>query len=109
MSALLAQDVAGCLFVSGCVANQGQFYERFDAVVLLTSPVAVLLERLRTRVTSPFGKDPAERARILKDLHEVEPLLRATATAVVDTNQPPPHVVDAVEALARRSPPCSSC
>ncbi len=32
----------GCLFVSGCVANQGAVYDRFDAVVLLSAPVEVI-------------------------------------------------------------------
>lgn len=74
MSALLAQDVAGPLIVSGCTSNQGQFYDRFDAVVLLSLPVDVLLERVAPRVTNPFGKDPAERERIMRDLDTVEPL-----------------------------------
>lgn len=101
MTALLAEDVAGCLFVSGCASNQGKFYDRFDAVVLLSVQVDVLLARIAARVTNPFGKDPAERERIIKDLHAVEPLLRATATAEIDTDRPLRDVVDAVEALAR--------
>lgn len=39
MSALLAEDIAGCLFVAGCTANQGKFYDRFEAVVLLSLPI----------------------------------------------------------------------
>lgn len=103
MSVLLAEDVAGTLFVSGCVSNQGKFYDRFDAVVLLSLPGDVLLERVATRVTNPFGKDPAERERILEDLHTVEPLLRATATAEINTVRPLHDVVNAVEALVQRT------
>src|SRR4029077_9205027 len=44
------------LFVSGCVANQGRFYPRFDAVVLLTAPADVILERVEARETNSFGK-----------------------------------------------------
>lgn len=105
MSALLAEDVAESLFVSGCVSNQGKFYDRFDAVVLLSVPVDVLLERIATRPTNPFGKDPAERERILEDLHKVEPLLRATATAEINTVRSLHDVVDAVEALVQRISP----
>lgn len=105
MSALLAEDVAGSLFVPGCVANQGRFYDRFDAVVLLSLPVDVLLARIATRVTNPFGKDPAERERILDDLHTVEPLLRATATTEINTVRPLHEVVDAVEAVVQRTSP----
>ncbi len=60
------------------MSNQGRFYDRFDAVVLLSLPAGMLLDRLATRVTSPFGKDPAERERILHDLRTVEPQLRAS-------------------------------
>ena len=103
MAALLAEDGAGSLFVSGCVSNQGRFYDRFDAVVLLSLPAGMLLDRLATRVTNTFGKDPAERERILHDLRTVEPLLRATATSEIRTDQPPRDVVDALEAVARRA------
>jgi hypothetical protein len=105
MSALLAEDAAGFLFVSGCVSNQGKFYDRFDAVVLLSLPLDVLLERVAARVTNPYGKDPAERKRIIEDFHAVQPLLRATATAEIDTDRPLHDVVDEVEALAQRARP----
>jgi len=100
MSALLAEDLAEPLIVSGCTPNQGKFYDRFDAVVLLTLPVDVLLERVASRVTNTFGKNPAERDRIMRDLETAEPLLRATATAEIDGTQPLHEIVDAVEALA---------
>jgi shikimate kinase len=103
MAALFADDQRGdLLFVAGCAGNQGRFYDRFDAVVLLSVPVDVLVERLATRATNPFGKDPVERERVLRDLAEVEPLLRAGATVEIDTRGPLTEVVDAVEDVARR-------
>ncbi len=102
MAALLAEQGSGYLFVAGCVANQGRFYDLFDVVVLLTAPVDLLLERIATRTTNPFGKDPAERQRILDDLREVEPLLRATAAVEIITNRSIDDVVDAVEVAAER-------
>jgi dephospho-CoA kinase len=101
--ALLAQDGDWPLFVSGCTSNQSKFYDQFDAVVLLTATTDVLLERLATRTTNPFGKDPVERDRILKDLATVEPWLRRAATVEISTGVPLQYVVEAVEALARRS------
>jgi shikimate kinase len=56
------------LFVGGCVSNQGRFYPRFTAVVLLSAPVDVLLQRLAACTTNSFGKDNEERDRILADL-----------------------------------------
>ena len=100
IAALLDGHHGGPLFISGCVANQGAFSARFDAIVLLTAPEQVILERVARRRSNAFGKDPAERARILADLAEVEPLLRARATAEIDTRAPLPEVADALEVIA---------
>ncbi len=101
VAALLAEDEAEPLFVSGCASNQGTFYGRFDAVVLLSLPVGVLLERIATRESNSFGKDPSDRERILRDLAEVEPRLRATATAEIETTRPLDQVADIVQMIAR--------
>jgi dephospho-CoA kinase len=98
MAALLERP--GPVVVGGCVRNQGLFRERFDAVVLLSAPVEVMLRRLATRTANPFGKAPAERERILRDLAEVEPLLRAASTIEIRTDRPLCDVVDDVEAVA---------
>ena len=91
----------GVLFVAGCVANQGKFYPRFDAVVLLSAPADVILERVAGRESNPFGKNDVERRRILDDLTEFEPQLRAAATAEIDTRAPLDVVVDELERIAR--------
>jgi RNase adaptor protein for sRNA GlmZ degradation len=100
---LLDEPRSGPLFLSGTVANQGRFRDRFDAIVLLTAPLDVLLERLGTRVTNDFGKTEAERAAVVRDHREVEPILRSVATHVIDTTDPEDEVVDALEALVSRS------
>ena len=97
---LLDQHDDGVLFLSGCVSNQGRFYPRFDAVVLLTAPVDVVLERITTRETNNFGKSKVERDRILNDLAAYEDLLRVRATAEIDTRAPLDEVVDALERIA---------
>jgi dephospho-CoA kinase len=103
IDALLDQHEQGVLFVSGCVKNQATFYPRFDAVVLLSAPADVILERVATRETNDFGKSDAERDRILNDLATVEPLLRAGATAEIDTRAPLDSVVDALERIASQT------
>ena len=50
---------------------------RFDAVVLLSAPAEVVLDRVATRRANDFGKTEAQRRWILEDLAAVEPLLRA--------------------------------
>jgi hypothetical protein len=54
------------LFVQGTTRNQVLFYPRFDHIVLLSAPAEVLAERLATRATNPYGKDPAELAETLE-------------------------------------------
>src|SRR5580765_4978819 len=81
---LLSRDDGPTLFVSGTVSNQGRFYQRFDAVVLLSAPPEVLLHRIENRTTNDYGKSVEERDLILGHIAEVEPLLRATCTHAVD-------------------------
>jgi adenylate kinase family enzyme len=91
------------LFIAGCVSNQGRFYPRFGAVVLLSAPVDVLLHRVATRTTNDFGKRNDERERILADLAAVEPRLRAGADAEIDTRAPVGEVADRLVAIARQA------
>jgi broad-specificity NMP kinase len=103
IDALLRDHRGGPLFVSGCVRNQARFYPRFSAVVLLRAPADVILERVTTRTTNDYGKSDAERDHILSELEVVEPLLRAGATAEIDTRQPLDAVADALERIAARA------
>ena len=98
---LLSRDDGATLYVSGTVSNQGRFYPRFDAVVLLSAPVDVLLRRIETRTTNRYGKAAEERALILRDIAEVEPLLRATCTHEIDAAQPLGDVVSQLVAIGR--------
>jgi dephospho-CoA kinase len=100
IAALLDEHDEGALFVSGCVANQGTFYRRFDAVVLLSAPVDVMLERIATRETNPYGKAAAEREAILRDTVDIEPLLREGATDEIDTRAPLDDVASRLEHIA---------
>ena len=100
IKALLDDPGDGVLFVSGCAENQGKFYPRFDAVVLLSAPAEVILERVAGRESNSFGKTAEERDLILEDLATAEPLLRAGATDEIDTRAPLEEVVDALERVA---------
>ena len=100
LNELLAAKAPGHVFVSGCVRNQGRFYRDFDAVILLSAPAEVILDRIATRTSNTFGKAPGERERVLSDLYQVEPLLRASRTIEIDTDRPLRAVVDAVETFA---------
>ena len=105
IAALLSQPRDKPLFVQGTVANQVHFYGGFDAVVLLSAPAEVVLDRLERRTNNPFGKTPAERERIAADTAHVEPLLRQAATHEIDTSRPLDEVVAALIDIAHNPRP----
>jgi len=100
IDSLLDRYEHGQLFVAGCKTNQGKFYSRFDHVVLLSAPAEVILERVASRSTNPYGKSDEERQEIVRYLTEIEPRLRATATIEIDATAPLYDVVDQLQRLA---------
>jgi hypothetical protein len=81
------------------VANQGAVYDHFDAVVLLSAPIDVILARVVDRA-NPFGSRPEERAKIADDLSKFEPRLRADANHEIRTTAPVADVAAALERIA---------
>lgn len=106
IEALLSGEAerTGPLFVQGTTRNQTVFYPHFAHIVLLSAPAEVLVQRLTTRYTNPYGKDPAELADTLGYLETVEPLLRAAATLEVVTTVPVEQVADIVLAHVLSGP-----
>ncbi len=96
---LLSKEDREVLFVSGCAVNQGRFYSRFEHIVLLSAPPSVLVERLATRTTNPYGKRPEEVEEVLRNQQVVEPLLRRRATLEIDTSAPIDEVLSALLTL----------
>lgn len=99
VTTLLDASPAEVLVLAGCEQNMVGFLNRFDAIVLLTAPEAVLRERVLRRTSHDFGKDAAEWSRILADLREVEPQLRRVATHELLTDRPIDEVVEDVLAI----------
>ena len=98
---LLARENGPTLYVSGTVSNQGRFYSQFDAVVLLSAPADVLLQRIESRTTNAYGKTIEQRGLILSHLAQVEPLLRASCTHEIDATQPIADVVAELVEIGR--------
>jgi dephospho-CoA kinase len=96
MRELLATEDVGVLFMSGCAENMVQFLPQFDHIILLSTPPAVIVERLATRTNNPYGKQPDEVARILSQKKTVEPLLRSAAGYEIETDMPLAQVVATV-------------
>jgi hypothetical protein len=84
---LLDEPGDGPLFFAGCSEEQATL--PFDYRVLLTAPVVVLLERLRTRTGNRYGQSRAQQEQVLADLAKVEPLLRRSADLVLETTSRP--------------------
>jgi len=102
VAALLAEEDADTLFISGAARNQTKFYGRFDHVVLLSAPTSVIIERLGSRTNNPYGKDPRELARVLALKETVEPALRRAADLEIDTSVPVEEVVRRVLEIVGR-------
>jgi dephospho-CoA kinase len=101
IKAVIEGHQTGWLFIGGCVANQGAVYDRVDAVVLLTAPVDVVLDRVADRA-NPFGSSAEDRTKIASDLAAFEPLLRAGADCEIVTTAPVSEVVSMLEQVASR-------
>lgn len=93
---LLDRPRESALFVQGTVANQGELCDRFDAVVLLSAPLEVMLARVAGR--EGYGSSVADREKIARDRAEFEPVLRRGATHEIDTTT---SVADAADELVR--------
>jgi len=103
ITTLLDPDDSRTLFVGGGVRNQSKFHDRFDEVVLLSAPVEVMLDRVARRTGNVYGKTDLERAEILADLAEIEPILRQGCTHELDASRPLDEVVADLIAIASES------
>ena len=94
--ALLSQPEDGTLFISGCAENMGRLFPLIDAVILLSAPVATIMERLRVRSPGSYGSVAEERQRVNDLISTVEPLLRKSADYEIDTARPIHATVDEI-------------
>ena len=66
----------------------------------LSAPLDLLLRRVEQRTTNGYGKSAEERAHtVVKNVEQVEPLLRATCTHEIDATQPIDAVVSQLVAI----------
>ena len=93
---VLKQGEAGpdLVFFAGC--SEEQVTLPFDYRVMLTAPAEILVQRLMARTTNAYGRSEEQRARVLADLADVEPLLRRSADLIIVTTEPTPLVADAL-------------
>lgn len=86
MSELLQRPLEAPLFLSGCVPNQGKFYEFFNHKVLLSAPLEVILNRVANRSSNSYGKTDEERAAICWNYEHIQPLLQRGVDFELDSS-----------------------
>lgn len=91
---VLAGADSQLLFFAGCSDEQSEF--GWDVIVLLTAAEDLIVQRVTTRTSNSYGKQPAELARVLGDRRTIEPVLRRAADLVVDTANPLERVVEEI-------------
>jgi shikimate kinase len=93
--ALLSKPGDGMLFISGCAENMEQLFPLIDAIILLSAPVATIMERLATR-SAGYGQVAEERRKVYYLISTIEPLLRKSADYEIDTGRPIHATVDEI-------------
>ena len=73
----------------------GQLFPLIDTVILLSAPVATIMERLRAR-SRGYGSVDEERRRVNDLISTIEPLLRKSADHEIDTKRPIHATVDEI-------------
>ena len=91
------------IIVSGTVENQGNFYQYFDHIVLLSAPLRILLERVKNRTNNSYGKTPEQQSQIAAYKQSIEPLLRQGTTLELDSQAPIEEIADCIEKLLKLS------
>jgi shikimate kinase len=94
--ALLSQTEDGTLFIGGCAENMGRLFPLIDVVILLSAPVATIMERLRARSAGGYGGVEEERRRVSDLIATIEPLLRKSAHHEIDTGKSIRATVDEI-------------
>ncbi len=84
------------LFVSGCAENMNRLFPLIDKVILLSAPIATIMERLAARDADGYGSAPDERRKVSDLISAIEPLLRKSADHEIDTRRPVAATVDEI-------------
>ncbi|WP_034465056.1 AAA family ATPase [Afipia sp. P52-10] len=94
--ALLSTPPDGNLFIGGCAENMHRLFPLIDRIILLSAPLATIMERLAARSSSGYGQTTEERRKVVSLIASVEPLLRESADHEIDTRQPVETTADEI-------------
>jgi shikimate kinase len=94
--ALLSQPIDGTLFISGCATNMTRLFPLIDNIILLSAPLATIMERLATRSSGAYGHTAEDRRKVAELIATVERSLRSSADHEIDTRKPVAETVDEI-------------
>lgn len=94
--ALLSRQEQELLFVSGCAENMRRLFPLIETVILLSAPIATIMERLNARSPDAYGSTDVERQKVGELIATVEPLLRQSADHEIDSSGPTTCTVDEI-------------
>jgi dephospho-CoA kinase len=87
LARLIRTHKRGTVFYCGTASNIDELRSLFDRVLLLRCSPSVLRERLRTRTTNDFARDPRVQRWVLRSKNKWENHLRGDVAVVIDANQ----------------------
>lgn len=73
------------IFISGCCSNQTKFYKYFNHIILLSASLETILDRVSKRTSNPYGNSPQERAEIIWNFENIQPILKKKIDIEFDT------------------------
>ncbi len=83
----LMNESGNVVFVCGCVGDNSELLPLFDKTFLLQCSSETLVERLTTRSTNDFGKDPAVQERMLAWRKVFDDLMCTAGAIPIDTKR----------------------
>ncbi len=84
------------VYICGSASNRGRFLNRFSKVFVLQVDDETLKQRILTRTSHDFGKDPVVLARQLEHNQGVSTYAQKNGMILVDANRPIQKVVDEI-------------
>lgn len=100
VEALAARSGDRVVFLCGSAENEAEVLDLFDLVVCLVADDKTLTERLATRTTNTFGKNPEELAAVLHWNPREEAKYRRLGATVIDSSRPAVEVAAEIVAVA---------
>lgn len=82
--------------VAGVAANQNEFLDQFDSILILTCSPEVFIERINNRTNNEYGKHEVEQKRILNWHESYKKEMLDRGAIQIDAEKPLDEVVDEV-------------